>query len=98
MVLSGARMQSELKLRSSNVIIGEHIQPAYISTPHGRVHYLEAGAGTGTKTKAIVLFHETPLSAKSFLPTMPYLFSPTVCWFGLMMKRCGCSVQILQMY
>lgn len=55
------------------MIIGEHIQPAYLSTPHGRVHYLESGTGTGTTTKAILLFHETPLSAKSFLPTMPYL-------------------------
>ena len=54
------------------------IQPAYIETPHGRVHYLESGAGA----RAIVLFHETPLSSKSFLPTIPLLAaSPRVIAF-----------------
>ncbi|MET0984380.1 MAG: alpha/beta hydrolase [Steroidobacteraceae bacterium] len=47
----------------------EDIRPAYVGTPRGRLHYLEAGMGT----KAILLFHETPLSSKSFVRLMPLL-------------------------
>jgi pimeloyl-ACP methyl ester carboxylesterase len=47
----------------------EHIRPGYIDTPHGQLHYLESGMGR----RAILLFHETPLSSKTFLPTIPHL-------------------------
>lgn len=45
------------------------IKPAYLETPHGRVHYLEAGSGD----QSIILFHETPLSSRSFLASIPLL-------------------------
>jgi pimeloyl-ACP methyl ester carboxylesterase len=46
-----------------------NINAAYIDTPHGRLHYREAGSGS----KAILLFHETPLSSKTFVRSMPLL-------------------------
>ena len=51
------------------MIVGENIRPAYIDTPHGRVHCLESGSGR----HAIALFHETPLSSKTFFPALPLL-------------------------
>ncbi len=51
----------------------EPLRPAYIETSHGRLHYVESGTGR----RAILLFHETPLSSKVFAPLMP-LLSPSI--------------------
>jgi 2-polyprenyl-6-methoxyphenol hydroxylase-like FAD-dependent oxidoreductase len=63
---------------------------------------LISGIGIAGATLAYWLgehgFKPTLVERAAYPRTSGYVFSPTLCWNGFIVKRLGCVVEILQMY